>query len=191
MPTQRSRTINTTAGSILGFLHDGPKSGWDLASEIPADIGDYWSITKSQIYRELHSLARNGLIEAGEPGPRDRVAYTLTDAGRAVFQEWIVSPIATGAIRFPFLLQIRFGVHMPNEQLESILREFYLQSKASLEAYIAERAAFPDHPPREMGLRLAALEYGIENARAAIRWYESLPENVRGPLCSNDADDQA
>ena len=30
--------VNATQGSLLGFLFDGPKSGWDLLQEIQAGL---------------------------------------------------------------------------------------------------------------------------------------------------------
>lgn len=183
------QTINPTAGSILGFLFEGPKSGWDLATEIPADIGDFWSITRSQIYRELHSLAAAGLIEAGDPGPRDRVEYAITDEGREVFRSWITSPISVGGIRFPFLLRIRFGSEMPQEMLELALRTFYDEIRANLAFYEEQRALFPSEMSRDFHLKLAALDYGIWNGRAVVQWYESLPESIRGPLEGADQSD--
>jgi Transcriptional regulator PadR-like family len=60
---------NATVGSLLGFLHDGPQSGWDLVDTAQQAIGDFWSLTRSQVYRELTTMAADGLIEADEVGP--------------------------------------------------------------------------------------------------------------------------
>jgi DNA-binding PadR family transcriptional regulator len=37
-----------------------------------AVIGEFWSLTRCQVYRELAAMAQDGLIDAGEPGRRDR-----------------------------------------------------------------------------------------------------------------------
>src|SRR5690606_16512211 len=88
-PTTR-KTLNSTAASLLGFLHEGPMSGWDLVTLAQDRIGDFWTITQSQVYRELATMAASGLVEKGETGARDRTPYRLTDAGRAAFLEWVV-----------------------------------------------------------------------------------------------------
>ena len=48
--------LNPTAASLLGFLHQGPMTGWDLAQTVEATIGDFWNVTRSQVYRELRTL---------------------------------------------------------------------------------------------------------------------------------------
>ena len=41
--------VNPTAASLLGFLHDGPMSGWDLVNRAQERIGEFWSLTRSQV----------------------------------------------------------------------------------------------------------------------------------------------
>mgnify|MGYP003290276216 CR=1 FL=1 len=81
------RPLNATAASLLGFLHEGPKTGWDLVTTAQERIGKFWSLTTSQVYRELSAMERDGLIEAGETGPRARKPYALTDDGRRAFAD--------------------------------------------------------------------------------------------------------
>ncbi|MBM0238750.1 PadR family transcriptional regulator [Micromonospora sp. ATA32] len=73
-----ARPLNATAASLLGFLHDGPMTGWDLVTVAEQRIGAFWSLTQSQVYRELTAMAAAGLVRAGERGPRDRQPYEIT-----------------------------------------------------------------------------------------------------------------
>jgi DNA-binding PadR family transcriptional regulator len=50
-------------------LLDRPMTGWDLVATAERVIGDFWSLTRSQVYRELSSMAEEGLVEAGGAGP--------------------------------------------------------------------------------------------------------------------------
>src|SRR5690606_21166455 len=77
--------LNPTAASLLGFLHHGPMTGWELSQTAMTVIGAFWSLTRSQVYRELLRMADDGLVEAGEPGPRDARPFSLTPAGRQAF----------------------------------------------------------------------------------------------------------
>src|SRR5436309_1219519 len=81
--------VNATAGALLGLLRAGPRSGYDLVAEADTVIGGFWTITRSQVYRELADLAERGLIERGETGPRDRQPFEITPRGRAVFRDWV------------------------------------------------------------------------------------------------------
>src|SRR5919106_2822334 len=84
--------LTPTAASLLGFLHDGPMSGWDLVARAEERIGEFWSLTRSQVYRELARMADEGLAEAGEPGSRARKVYEITDRGRTAFADWVSRP---------------------------------------------------------------------------------------------------
>ena len=67
--------------AILGFLDLDETSGYLLRKRFEDSVGSFWSVTQSQIYRELHALERNGKVvarrEAGEAAP-DRNVYALT-----------------------------------------------------------------------------------------------------------------
>src|SRR5699024_3556261 len=99
--TVTDKPLNTTAASLLGMLHDGPLSGWDLVAKAEDEIGAFWSLTRSQVYRELKTLSERGLIEAGRAGARDRRPYSLTGDGRAAFQEWLATEPQREVIRYP------------------------------------------------------------------------------------------
>ena len=74
------RELNATAAALLGLLHRGPMTGWDLVTTAQERIGNFWTLTQSQVYRELARMTEIGLVTVGEPGPRDRKPYTITSA---------------------------------------------------------------------------------------------------------------
>ena len=46
-------------------LHDGPMTGYELAATAQRVIGDFWSLTQSQVYRELAWMAEAGTRHGG------------------------------------------------------------------------------------------------------------------------------
>ena len=74
--------LNPTAASLLGYLDLGPMTGWDLDQWVRNSIGNFWNVTRSQIYRELRTLTDKGYVKAGTSGPRDRVPHAITGARR-------------------------------------------------------------------------------------------------------------
>ena len=62
--------VNATAAAILGLLHDGPMTGGDLVAAAGDRFGGFFSVTRSQVYRELPALAEAGLLRLGKLGPR-------------------------------------------------------------------------------------------------------------------------
>jgi hypothetical protein len=67
-----TRDLNNTAAALLGLLHEGPMTGWDLVAAAQERTGNFWTLTQSQVYRELARMTEPGLITAADPGPRDR-----------------------------------------------------------------------------------------------------------------------
>ena len=171
--------LNATAASLLGFLHEGPMTGWDLAATAQRVIGNFWSLTPSQVYRELAAMADAGLIRAGKRGPRDRQPYTLTPAGKAAFKQWIDREPGPENIRFPLLLTIEFGRHLPPHRLAEFVHHHRAAHARKLAQYEQlHRAALESghHDPYAM----ATLEFGIAHERAALDWFEQLPAEIRG-----------
>ena len=157
------RRLNATAASLLGFLHWGPMSGWDLAATAEHVIGDFWSLTRSQVYRELAWMAEAGLIEKGEQGARERQPYALTDAGRAAFAAWASQEPGPETIRFPLLLSISFGRHIPPDRL------------AEYQAHLTEARAQERDAYRE-----ATLAFGLAYESAVLAWFDALPIEITG-----------
>ena len=180
------RKLNATAASLLGFLHWRPMSGWDLAATAEHVIGDFWSLTRSQVYRELAWMAEDRLINAGERGGRDRQPYAITDAGRAAFDEWIRQEPGPETIRFPLLLTMSFGRHLPPAELGRFIaaqREVHAQRLAGYEAHqpsgqAEERDPFSD----------ATLAFGLAYERAVLAWFDSLPQELTAAGSGDEAD---
>jgi len=171
------RPLNATAASLLGFLHYGPLSGWDLLVTARTVIGQFWSITQSQVYRELAAMERAGLIEAQQSGPRDRRPYELTAAGRAAFADWISREPGPEQIRYPLLLTISFGAHLPRETLARFIASHRAAHADQLSRYEAVKTAATDAPDADR-FALATLEFGIRYERAVLEWFDALPEEM-------------
>src|SRR6266536_4522176 len=174
------RPLNATAASLLGFLHQGPLTGWDLVQTAEREIGDFWSLTRSQVYRELAAMAEAGLVEAGERGPRDRRPYSLTEAGRAAFAEWVRREPGPESIRFPLLLTILFGRYLPPEQLERFLKLHRSVHARRLAGYRRQhREAMAAGAGDAEPYAVATLEFGIAYERAVLSWFDRLPPKLR------------
>jgi len=173
MPSERP--LNSTAAALLGLLHDGPMTGWDLLATAQLVIGDFWALNQSQVYRELSAMAGAGLVEAGDPGPRDRRPYTITDAGRAAFAAWVRRGPGAETVRFPLLLTIAFGRHLPPGRLAEIVAEHRARHRERLDGYVELAAGLGPDPYAR-----ATLDFGIAYERAVLDWFDGLPPEIRG-----------
>ncbi|WP_282786128.1 MULTISPECIES: PadR family transcriptional regulator [unclassified Nocardia] len=165
------RPLNSTAASLLGFLHQGPMSGWDLVALAQDKIGDFWTITQSQVYRELATMHQHGLVDKGEAGARDRTPYRITEAGREAFAQWIARDPGAETIRVPLLLTLSFGDFVEPDRLRRIIdanREIHEQRLAGYLTGHDEQ--------RQSPFERATLDFGIRYERAVLEWFDRLPE---------------
>jgi DNA-binding PadR family transcriptional regulator len=165
--------LNATAASLLGFLQAGPRSGWEVVQAVEGSIGNFWNVTRSQVYRELRRLEERGLVEAGETGARDRRPYAITDAGRRAFAEWISREPGPDLVRSPLLLTVFFGQYLDPVLLRRFLVLHRAQHEKQLAGYEHLYEALAGMDGEECSVM--ALRYGIEHERAVLRWMESLP----------------
>jgi len=170
------RPLNPTAASLLGFLHDGPQSGWDLVATAERVIGGFWSLTRSQVYRELTAMTAAGLVEPGEPGARDRRPYRLTDAGRTAFSAWLREPPGEESIRYPLLLTLAFARHLPPAALAGFLashRELHARRLRGYQQARAQAQADGAAP-----VDLVTLDFGLRYEGAVLDWFDHLPDGL-------------
>jgi DNA-binding PadR family transcriptional regulator len=162
--------LNATQGSLLGFLHAGPKTGWDLLQEVTRGLKRFWNVTPSHVYRELRVLEERKLIRAGEPGPRDRRPFSITPTGRAAFGRWIATEPPHEQIRFPLLITVWFGRHLDDRTLRRFVAAHRVDHEKRLAMYGETRELVTDDPYIS-----AVVEFGIAYEEAVLAWLANLP----------------
>jgi len=177
--------LNSTQAALLGLLRmhgpmtGGEMTGGELVRAAKLMIGDYWTITRSQVYRELGVLAAQGLLAAGLPGPREARPFRLTEAGEAAFLAWLDQEPGEDTVRLPILLSVLFGGALPHSRLAEILDSYESRHRQRLENY---RALEAELASAKVDLHSrATLSFGIFHEEAVVRWLESLPPALRRP----------
>jgi DNA-binding PadR family transcriptional regulator len=158
--------LNATQGSLLGFLHDGPKTGWDLLQVSATTLARFWNVTSSHVYRELKTLASRGLVAEGSPGPRDRRPYEITPEGREAFREWIAQEPGPEQIRVPLLVTLWFGRHLDRATLSKFLTSHRQEHAARLAMY---RDVDVSDPYVD-----AVVQFGVAYEQAIVEWIDGL-----------------
>jgi DNA-binding PadR family transcriptional regulator len=165
--------LNATQGSLLGFLYDGPKTGWDLLQEIERGLARFWNVTPSHVYRELRTLQDRRLVSAGRTGIRDRRPFTITAAGKKAFTQWINQEPGVEQIRNPLLITLWFGRHLDDATLARFLASNREVHEARLRHYEAVTAV-DDHTG-------AVVAFGVAYEKAVIAWIDALLRAPRPP----------
>lgn len=172
--------LNSTAGALLGLLRPEPMTAYRLAAVANECIGNYWTVTQSQVYRELAAMDAAGLVNRGASGSRDGRPYEITDAGRAAFTDWVREEPEPENLRVPLLLKMFFLGDLEPDQAQSMLykhRDLHAERLAGYEARESEL--------RQQGVpevHWLALRFGIAYERAALTWFAELPEGLRPPV---------
>ena len=170
VPPARAQPVNATAAALLGLLHDGPMSGGQLVAAAVAQLGSFFAVTRSQVYRELPALASAGLLKPGRPGPRSSQQYVITAAGRRSFTAWLRSGGATDAVRSPLVLRLlHAGSLTPAQraQLVGTSREAYAARLVE-----ARTAARGERDP----YRKATADFAVAHTRAMLRLLDAVPD---------------
>lgn len=164
--------LNSTAASLLGFLHAGPASGYELVGIAEDLIGDFWSLTRSQVYRELATLSSRGLVTAGPVGPRARRPYELTNTGRVAFAAWLAEPPGAEQIRYPLLLKLAFGSSIDRNTLRGYLVEHRVMHERRLKRYCDITDDIDDK------LLRSTFRFGIHYERGVLAWMDEVAETL-------------
>lgn len=175
MSSKDPASVNATAASLLGLLHDASMTGWDLMRAANIRLGDFWSLTQSQVYRELTTMAGRGLVVAGDVGVRERRPFTITDAGRAAFATFLHATPADEAIRYPLLLTLAFGRHLEPDALAQMMAEHRRRHEQRLRGYLAQQDAAG---PSADAYALATLRFGILHERATLAWFDEIAADL-------------
>src|SRR5262245_47714913 len=80
--------------TLLGLLAAQARHGYQLLEcfRDPAQLGEVWNLSTSQLYAVLKRLCQQGAISgqtADSPDGPTRTEYTLTPIGQAQLQAWL------------------------------------------------------------------------------------------------------
>lgn len=168
---------------ILGLLIlHGPLSLYAVQRHFQQGVSLFYSASFGSIQRALRQLADAGLATVSvAPGDaRGSKPYTITDAGRTAWQEWMAAPIAgadieTIALAKTFFLGLVDDPSARAAAIDTILARVGTDL-ATLEE--VERQLDAAEVPAELAeiarYQRATLEYGVRSHRLALEWAEGL-----------------
>ena len=171
---------------MLGLLAQlGPLNANALSRSADVEIGEYWTLTRSQVYRELETLERRGYVVAGPKGSRGSRDFTLTSRGEIALDEWLASGPSGEVVRMPVLLAVRFGARLPRERLHEILEEFSRRHETKRTHYdeLEREMRSHDNDPYE----IATLRFGQLFESAVATWLEEIRSTLMSEVDSFEA----
>lgn len=169
-PGERNR--NPAEYLVLGVLAAGDKHGYDLFQYLQENLSLIWTMGRSQTYALLSRMEQAGLVahnrQAQEKRP-DRKNFSLTPAGRKIFNHWVKAPVEhIRDLRLEFLAKLFFV-----EKLNRKLVKDFIEAQQEICRYKISRLEERNRsaPP---GLERLTFEFRLSQARAALEWLQSF-----------------
>lgn len=163
--------VNATAAALLGLLHGGPMTGGQLVTAAGERFGLFFSVTRSQVYRELPALTEEGLLRLGKQGPRASQQYAITAAGKRAFKGWLASGGEADAVRSPMVLRLLHAGTLTARQRTDLLRS----AKEAYSERLADARAAARATEDPYGKPVA--DFAVAHTRAMIKLIDSVPED--------------
>jgi DNA-binding PadR family transcriptional regulator len=163
--------LNATAAALLGLLHDGPKTGGQLVAVARERFGAFFSVTRSQVYRELPALADSGLVRLGKQGPRSSQQYLITAAGKKSFKTWLASEPGPDHLRSPLILRLVHASNLTAKQRTALVDTARSAYNAELEEARNSVKNTDDAYAKAIG------EFAVARARAALKLLDAVPKD--------------
>jgi DNA-binding PadR family transcriptional regulator len=164
--------LPATAYVVLGLVSVKPAAGHELAGFAGRSVGNFFPVTRSNVYLELDRLCRLGLLDATEVTqqrlPTKRV-YEITAAGGAALQRWLEDVDSPPErMRDLFLVRVFFGDRMTPARMAALLDEYEAAARINRDrlAVLVERLS--ERP--ESVFRRSTAMFGVRREQAKLDW---------------------
>ncbi len=176
---------------ILALVAQKPSTGYEITYEFDAVSSFFWRATHQQIYRELASLAEDGLLRFKSVEQRskpDKKVYSITAKGRKAFAAWFAEPgppsRQTDGLMIKFFSGELGGIGELRNQLR-LARAAHEARLKALEAVEAEHYGEPvGEMPRWKQCIYLTLQLGLARERTWLEWAQTsdriLAKDARG-----------
>jgi DNA-binding PadR family transcriptional regulator len=158
---------------ILGMVLNEDLTGYDIKKYIDNGIGVFYQASYGSLYPALKKLTEKGcLVMYEEPrGGRQKKFYKLTDEGKKIFMNWLVSPMNVLDGTNSHLAKVYFFDKLPPDIRDRQLLEHEINNTNYLRKLQALETGFKEMENKDcFYYKLSTLYYGICITQETIRW---------------------
>jgi DNA-binding PadR family transcriptional regulator len=170
---------NRSRYAILGALTLRPMSGYDIRQFFAQSVSHFWAESYGQIYPMLKELHSAGLVSPIKRARESRrIAYQITERGRAALTAWLSEPVDPVPGRTEILLKLFFVRAAPPKTARKLLAHYRERHKELLTRYEAISARLKADYPHNPNLSswLVTLSFGQHISRALLDWCDEADE---------------
>jgi DNA-binding PadR family transcriptional regulator len=159
--------------ALLALLDEQPMYGAQLRAQFERRTGGTWPLNVGQVYQTLTRLERDGLVEAaGAPDDEGRIAYRLTEAGRAASASWWTTPVDRAeAPRDELVIKLALAVTVPGVDVPAVVQTQRTQTLRQLQDLTRLKQQANAHEDLAWLLVLDNLVFAAE---AEVRWLDHV-----------------
>lgn len=174
--------------SLLALLERGPSHGYQLRALFDAATGATWPLNVGQVYSTLDRLERDGLVaQDGAPDDDGRIAYRITDDGRAELRGWFGSPVsAKGAPRDELAIKLALAVTTPGVDVLTVVQTQRTSTMTGLQQLTRLKSRAGDG--RDDLAWSLVLDSLVFRSEAEIRWLDHCEARVARAASSRPQD---
>lgn len=167
---------------ILGLLSHEELTGYEIKRRMDTTLKYFWGASFGSIYPTLGQLVENGFASRrAEPdGGRERLVYTITEAGRRQLKAWLGQPVQKDELRYETLLKLFFGQEGGPEQALEHIAAFEEKISAELPRLEQSRTALSSADDEAHRYYLLTVEFGIKTYTAYLEWCREAKALLKG-----------
>lgn len=172
MTTEQNAVVNDTSGAILGLLiSEGSTHGHEVLNVAEKWLSPYFTVTRSQVYRDLKAMAKRGLVREGKEIPKGGREYKITVAGKKAFSDWYNNGYSLDTFRNTVALRVAFAPIASKASLSAIVAK----AKADHEAEIDKlNLLIREADEKELVDDAIALRFAMSYHQAAASWLSTI-----------------
>lgn len=170
--------------AVLAMLDVEPGSGYALLRRFQNSVGFFWQTTHQQLYKELHGLHAEGLVdclEVEQDGKPDKKVYSLNAAGAAELDGLLAQAANPGKIRDPLLVKVFAGRRLEPEAVKAELRRHRALHEQTLATYRGLMQSFETVPAERREryfFPLQTLRLGVLYEQAWLQWCDEAMADI-------------
>lgn len=165
--------------SLLALLREGPRYGALLKAEFEARTGGVWPLNVGQVYTTLARLERDGFVVGdGKADDEGKIAYRLTDAGRAEADAWWLAPVGVAEpARDELVIKLALALGSSGVDPYAVIhaqRTATMRHLQDLTRLKLTLTTVPGGHPNTLGTdpELLVLEHRLFTVEAQLRWLD-------------------
>ncbi len=165
-------TSLTIEHALLGFVYDQPSYGYEIYQQLtlPAGLWQVWRMKQSQLYALLAKLEEEGYLTATlqpQEARPPRKIYSLTETGRASFEQWLTRPVVHGRqMRLEFLAKLYFTYR----QAPMVTLQLLEEQVAACHRWLTDLQQQATNGPAVQAFDYAVQQFRISQIEAFLAW---------------------